>query len=172
MPQAESTTIITRLAIPAPTADVWQSLMFYEQIDEPPPLLLRWLLPAPIRTEGSKGAVGDLATCLYEGGHLLKRVTQIEKGRLYAFSVTEQRLVLGGGVALTGGSYVLRTLAGGHAELAVTTRFQSSNRPRWLARPVETFVCHRFHRHLLSAIARKALTGAALTSDPQEAWRH
>jgi len=46
-----------------------------------PPLHLRLLLPLPIRIDGSKSAVGDEATCLYEGGHLLKRVTQIDPCR-------------------------------------------------------------------------------------------
>ena len=151
-----ATTIVTRMAISASLPVVWQSLMFYEQIEERPPLLLRLLLPRPIRTQGSKSAVGDEATCLYEGGHLLKRVTQIDKYRLYAFSVTEQRLSLGRHVVVTGGCYALRELPGERPELAVTTRYLSQNRPRWLAKPIEAFVCHMFHRHLLAAIRRKS----------------
>jgi hypothetical protein len=157
---AEATTVITRMRIPATPAVVWQSLMFYEQIEERPPLLLRMVLPRPIRTHGSKSAVGDQATCLYEGGHLLKRVTEIDRHRLYAFSVIEQRLALGRRVVLTGGCYSLRELPDECTELAVTTRFLSRNRPRWLAKPVEIFVCHMFHRHLLAAIGRKSHAAA------------
>ena len=57
----------------------WHGLMFYEQIAERPPLHLRLLLPLPIGTEGPKSQVGDEARCLYEGGHLLKRVTRIDR---------------------------------------------------------------------------------------------
>ena len=81
---------------------VWGGLMFYEQIEEPPPLHLRLLLPMPIRTEGSKSAVGDEAMCLYEGGHLLKRVTQIDPCRHYGFEVVEQNLAVGGGMIAVG----------------------------------------------------------------------
>lgn len=151
----ESTSIVTRMDFAAAPGQVWDGLMFYEQIDERPPLLLRLLLPLPIRTDGAKSAIGDEATCLYEGGHLLKRVTQIDPLRHYGFEVVEQQLAIGRGLLLTGGSYVLRELPAGHTEVAVTTRYLSRKRPRWLWHPVEAMVCHLFHRHLLRAIRRK-----------------
>lgn len=154
--------VVTRLNIAAGPSAIWRSLMFFEQIEDHPPLLLRLFLPRPIRTQGSKSSVGDQALCLYEGGHLLKQVTTIEQGRLYAFSVVEQRLSLGRRINLAGGSYTLRELADGHTELAVTTNYWSRNRPRLLARPIETFMCHVFHRHLLGAIRRKTLAGVPI----------
>lgn len=129
--------------------------MFYEQIEERPPLHLRLLLPLPIRTDGSKSAVGDEAICLYEGGHLLKRVTRVDALRYYGFEIVEQNLAVGGGLILSGGSYTLRELPGHRTEVAVTTRYVSSKRPGWLWRPIEAIVCHLFHRHLLSAMRRK-----------------
>jgi hypothetical protein len=65
----------------------WNGLMFYEEIALRPPLHLRLLLPVPVRTDGRKSHVGDEARCLYEGGHLLKRVTRIDHGRSYEFGV-------------------------------------------------------------------------------------
>jgi hypothetical protein len=159
MSATDCTSVVTRGRITVTPARVWHSLMFYEQIAGPPPLHLRLLLPMPIRSGGSKLAVGDQATCLYEGGHLLKRVTQIESCRLYEFAVVEQKLALPGGVLLCGGSYVLRELPGLHTELAVTTRYVSRRSPRWLWKPIEVTVCHLFHRHLLSAIQEKAQCG-------------
>ena len=150
------TSVVTRGTIAAPAARVWHNLMFYEQIEDSPPLHLRLLLPLPIRADGSKLAVDGQARCLYEGGHLLKRVTHIEPSRLYEFAVVEQQLALPRGVRLSGGSYALRELPGERTELAVTTRYLSDRGPRWLWRPVEALVCHLFHRHLLSAIQRKA----------------
>lgn len=155
-PDAVPITVVTPMTMHAEPAAVWDSLMFFEQIDARPPLLLRMLLPRPLRTVGSKAVVGDQATCLYDGGHLLKRVTVIDKHRLYAFTVVEQKLSVGHGILLTGGSYALRALPGDATELSVTTRYLSGHHPRWLAGPVEAFVCHMFHRHLLTSIRRKA----------------
>jgi hypothetical protein len=152
----KSTSVVTRIRVSATPAQVWDSLVFYEGLDEPPPLYLRLLLPRPIRTQGDKSAVGDQATCLYQGGHLLKQLTTIDPQRLYEFKVVEQHLVIGGGVRLCGGYYALRELAGGDTELSIMTGYISQNRPRWLVRPVEEAVCHLFHRHLIGAIKRKA----------------
>lgn len=157
----KSVIVVTPMDVSATPERVWKSLVFYEGLDEAPPLYLRMLLPRPIRTEGEKSAVGDQATCLYQGGHLLKRLTKVEPNRLYEFAVVEQRLNLGGGVQLSGGCYALRELAGGHTELSMTTRYTSRNWPRWVMQPVEEAVCHLFHRHLLGAIKRKAESRAA-----------
>jgi hypothetical protein len=148
--------ILTRMKLAASPERVWGGMMFYEQIDERPPMHLRLLLPLPIRTESSNAKVGDRVTCLYEGGHLVKRITQIDHGRRYAFEVVEQNLVVGGGLRLSGGSYVLSEAPDGGTEVEVTTRYRCGRRPGWLWSPIEAAVCHLFHRHLLAAIGRKA----------------
>ncbi len=50
----QPTSIVTRMRFAASPERVWHGLMFYEQIEERPPLHLRLLLPRPIRTEGRK----------------------------------------------------------------------------------------------------------------------
>jgi hypothetical protein len=147
-----SITIATRMKLSESPAQIWPRLMFYEQIDIPPPFYLRLLLPLPIRSEGAKSAVGDIATCVYKGGHLLKRVVRTEPGQHYEFEVIEQRLAFGGGLQLLGGTYHFNEYAPGHTELTITTRYLSHQRPRILWSRIEKTVCHLFHRHLLAAI--------------------
>ena len=148
-------TIVTRMKFATSSEQVWDGLMFYEQIEERPPLLLRLLLPLPIATESSKSKLGDNVRCSYKGGHLLKCITHIDVGRHYAFDVVEQNLAVGGGLKLSGGCYTLRELSNGGTEVAVTTRYVSLSRPRWFWNAIEAGVCHLFHRHLLSAMRRK-----------------
>jgi hypothetical protein len=142
-----STSIVTRMKFAASPEQAWDALIFYEQITERPPLHLRLLLPLPIRTEGRKSGVGDDARCVYEGGHLLKRVW---------FEVVEQNLTVGGGMRLLGGGYTLRELPDGRAEVALETCYVSPKHPRWLWKPIEAAVCHTFHRHILGTMRRNA----------------
>lgn len=142
--------------------------MFYEQLESKPPLHLRLLLPVSIRTEGSKEKVGDEALCLYEGGNLIKRITAVDEGKFYGFSVVKQDLQVGGGMRLVGGSYTLKPLPDGRTEVEAVTRYTSPKWPRWLWEPVEATVCHMFHRHILREMRRHAeqppaLDGAAPT---------
>ena len=92
---------------------------------------------------------------LYEGGHLLKRIARIDVERHYEFEIVEQSLAFGGGLTLAGGCYTLCAAPGGGTEVAVTTRYVSHRRPRWLWQPIEAAVCHGFHRFLLSAMRRR-----------------
>jgi hypothetical protein len=152
---AQASSVVTRITVAASPARVWHGLIFYEEIGERPPLHLRLLLPVPIRTEGRISEVGDEAKCLYEAGHLLKRLTRIERGDLYEFEVAEQELAVGGGMRLSGGRYTLRELPDGQTELAVETRYVSAKWPRWFWKPLEAMVCHAFHRYLLGSMRRK-----------------
>ena len=152
---SDAISVATSMIFPATPAAVWDGLLFYEQIDRQPPLHLRLLLPVPIETVGRKSQIGDEARCLYQGGYLIKRVTEVERGRRYAFEVAEQALVVRGGLTLSGGEYLIRELARGSAEVRIVTRYASSRRPRWLWQPIEHAVCHSFHRHILRAMRRQ-----------------
>jgi hypothetical protein len=143
------------MAFAAAPERVWNGLMFYEQIDERPPLHLRLLLPVPIGTEKTKSTLGARVRCSYDDGHLVKHITAIDPIRHYGFDVVEQTLAIGGSLKLSGGGYTLRELPGGHTEVAVTTRYVGGRRPAWFWKPIEAAVCHLFHRHLLTAIRRK-----------------
>lgn len=144
------TSTTTCQEFPAPPELVWKALLFYEEITERPPFVLRCLLPRPIGTGGRKFELGGEVECRYVNGRLLKRVTEITHPRIYAFEVIEQNLALAG-IKLLGGDYALREFAHGHTQVALTTRYASSRRPRWLFRWIEERVCHVFHRHILTA---------------------
>lgn len=154
LPPPGAIDLYTKMIFPVPPARAWDGLMFYEQLDQRPPFYLRLLLPVPIRTEGRKSEVGDEALCLYEGGHLIKRVTQVEREQLYKFDVVKQELDVGGGMRLSGGFYSLRELPGDRTEVTAFTRYSSPKRPRWLFGPLEAMVGHLFHRHILAAMRR------------------
>lgn len=150
----EGEEIVTRGTFSASPEQVWRGLVFYEQLGARPPIHLRWLLPIPVGTEGRVSAVGDLVKCLYENGHLVKRITRLQRSGFYEFEVAKQTLSFGRGLQLSGGRYTLRELEDGRTEVGLATQYVSKRRPRWLWRPLERWVCHWFHRYLLAAMRR------------------
>ncbi len=136
----------------APAEAVWEALMFYEEVEKSLPWVLRALLPTPIGSEGCKSEVGGEIKCRYVSGHLLKRVTDITRQRRYSFDVIEQNLALRGGIKVLGGNYTLRNLSKDRTRVALSTRYQSPNRPRWLYGRLERIICHSFHHHILAAM--------------------
>ncbi len=164
LPADGTVSVVTGMRFSARPEQVWDGLMFYEQIARRPPLHLRLLLPVPMRTEGRQSAVGDVTRCVYREGHLLKRVTEIVPWRLCRFEVLEQVLPIAGEVRLASGSYTLRELADRSTRVELETRYVSSQYPRWLWGPMEIAVCHAFHRHILGAMRRAVESPVASSS--------
>lgn len=138
-----------------PPECVWDALLFYEEIREPPPFFLRILLPRPLGAVGPKFKVGGEVRCLYRGGrYLVKQVTELTPPWQYAFTVMEQNLGLGG-VKLVRGSYSLSKLPGDQTRVTLTTHYCSSNQPRSLCRWMEAALCQSFHRYILRALGNQ-----------------
>ena len=144
--------VTTTAAFDAPPDDVWQRMMFYEEVPLRPPLLLRMFLPSPVKTQGDGKHVGTVVECTYSRGGLLKRITALDRPRLVCFEVIEQRLGVERCVTTVEGSYEFRA-AGGGTEVALTTKYRGHLRPRWLWRPFERLLAHQLHRHILGGMA-------------------
>ena len=71
--------VTTSIAFDAPPDQVWQRMMFYEEVPHRPPLLLRIFLPSPVKTQGSDKQIGTVVECTYSRGGLLKRITVLER---------------------------------------------------------------------------------------------
>jgi hypothetical protein len=141
----------TRVHFDASPETVWDGMLFYEEIPGRPTLLLRMFLPAPVRTQGDKTRVGEVIECTYDGGYLEKRITAAEPARLVRFEVVVQRLGVEDCISMGEGSYEIRADQGG-SEVVLTTRYRGHLRPRWLWRPLERFLAHRLHRHILDGM--------------------
>jgi len=152
-----SESVETALRLRATPAEVWQGILFYEEVPRRPRWFLRIFLPRPIRTDGEKTRVGGVVRCTYDGGHLLKRITAVEPPRLMRFDVLEQRLGIEDCVSMQQGSYEIRATGDGSA-VVLSTRYCSRLRPRWLWRPLERCLAHRLHRHILEGM-RATLPG-------------
>jgi len=133
---------------------VWQCLMFYEDVPQRPWPLLRLFLPLPLRSQGDKRSPGSLVRCSYERGHLIKRITTVEPARLLSFEVVEQELGIERYGRAHRGSYELEP-SGGGTRLTLTTAYSGLMRPRWLWRPLERFLCHRMHDHILLGMGER-----------------
>ncbi len=135
----------------APPDDVWQRMMFYEEVPQRPSFLLRTFLPTPVRTQGSGKEVGTVVACTYSRGGLTKRITVLDRPRMVRFEVLEQHLGIEHCITTVEGSYAFRAGSRG-TEVALTTQYRGHLRPRWVWRPLERMLAHRLHRHILDGM--------------------
>ncbi len=148
--------VSTSATFDASAAAAWDGIMFYEQVEHEPPLLLKLALPRPLRCEGSKAAVGDVARCLYVRGSMVKTITRRDEPRLLAFDVSEQHLHFEHDVELIDGSFILQPLGDRQTRVVLTTRYRRLLRPAWLWQPLEREIIHTLHEHVMEGMRRRA----------------
>ena len=148
---AAAEAVATAVHFHASPETVWQGMLSYEEVPVSPPFLLRVLLPNPVRTEGDKTCVGADVQCRYKGGDMVKRITVVERPHLMQFEVTQQRLGIEGCITTLGGSYQIRS-CGDQTEVVLTTNYRGHLRPRYFWRPLERFLAHQLHRHILDGM--------------------
>lgn len=154
--RTEVATVVTDLTFHATPEQAWRSIQFYEQVEHAPPLLLRLLLPRPVRRDGNARAVGEVVRCIYDRGQLVKKITRRVEQRELAFDVIEQKLHFEQDVTLLDGRFEVEPLDADRTRVRLTTRYRRHLRPTWEWRPVEEAVIHALHGHVLEGMRRKA----------------
>jgi hypothetical protein len=149
--EAVRESVATHLRLDGSPEQVWDHIMFYEEVPGRPAFFLRTVLPCPLRTEGNKTAVGATVHCTYEGGDLAKRITMVEPSRLLQFDVIEQRLGIEDCILTCGGSYQI-SACGDRSDVVLITHYQAYLRPRSLWRPLEAGLMRQLHIHILGGI--------------------
>ena len=151
-------TIVTSLTIPTDVGHAWNAMMFYEEVRQPPPWLLRYGLPRPIFTRGSTANVGDQKVCVYTKGHLTKRVTERIENQKLSFDVIEQDHIENHSIDLKSGSFTFIAETPNRTRVELATTYRPKLGPRWVWRPVETWATRSLHRYVLEGMREKAIT--------------
>jgi len=149
--------VVTKRSIAAAPADVWDALMFYEEVDAEPPLLLRLGLPRPVRAEGSMRRAGDVKVCIYEHGELHKRITRVEPHHRIDFEVTHQQIGFERSVSLRSGAFTLTPAANGRTHMALSTGYTPHLAPRFVWGPIERLAVRTLHNHVVDGVERAVM---------------
>lgn len=152
----------TRAVFQASQEEAWNAIVFFEQMEQEPPFLLRLALPRPVGTVGSKTEIGDTSRCEYENGYLVKKITKREEGRVLGFRVIEQRIHFEHDLELREGSFRLEPGPGpGTTLVTLKTTYRRLTYPAFIWQPAETLILHTLHGHVLEGMrvnAEKEIT--------------
>jgi hypothetical protein len=144
--------IHTTRVLPVDASLAWNSLVFYEEIRHAPPLLARLGLPHPLYTTGEIVGVGDLKTCVYSKGRLVKRITEYRPANFLGFDVVEQQGIEDRSVRLISGSFRFEPVGVDRTRVTLTTVYEPLLSARLVWRPFETQLARALHEHVLAGI--------------------
>ena len=151
-------TVTTTRVINAPPMQAWHGIQFFEEVKRPPPWLL-YLSPSlrPVYTIGHSEKVGDLKTCVYQHGKLIKQITAVIPGQRLAFKVVEQDGIETDGAKLLDGSFDLQPINNGQqTRVTLNTRYVPLLNPRFAYSWAEALAVHTLHGHVLMGMKDKA----------------
>jgi hypothetical protein len=148
--------VSTQMVFHAPAARAWDAIVFFEEVKNPPPWILRVGLARPLYTRGSARAVGDVKICVYNKGHITKRIRTVEPSRFLGFEVIEQQIGYERDIRLVGGSFAFAPLGTEDTLVTLTTTYRPRLAPRFCWRRGEALAIHTLHRHVLEGMRQAA----------------
>jgi hypothetical protein len=151
--------VTTEVVVNAPADQLWNSLMFYEEVTHEPPWILKVGLARPVRTVGASQRVGDIKKCLYNKGPITKRITQVVPGRRLAFEVIDQQIGYERDLRLVGGSFEFEPLPDGRTVVRLRTDYEPRLTPRLQWRWGESIAFHTLHEYVIEGMRRKVEGG-------------
>lgn len=159
--------VTTRVVVDAPVRDVWQAVIAFPKITDPPTGIFRCGIAYPIEARIDGTGVGAVRHCVFSTGSFVEPVTRWEEPVLLAFDVTSSpppmREIsfhehvnaphLHGHMVSHRGQFHL-TESEGKVILEGTTWYTHTLAPQWYWGPVSDYMIHRIHERVLEHIKR------------------
>ncbi len=157
--KVQTETLANQFTVNTSVNQFWNNFMFYEDTGEEAPFLFAIGFPKPIKTIGSRNKVGDITTCVYNKGYLIKKITKINNmsyKKLLQFSVLEQKNIEDRSIQLIGGSVNAVSISSKQTSVHYKTTYQPKLTPRWVWRPFEVATVNALHKHITQKVLERA----------------
>jgi hypothetical protein len=159
--------VTTSVLIRAPIQRVWQTVIAFPKISEPPGGIFRFGIAYPIEAHIDGTGVGAVRHCIFSTGSFVEPITQWEEPELLAFDVAKlpppmkelsfyENVAaphLHGHMVSHRGQFHLFE-RDGQVVLEGTTWYTHTLSPQWYWGPISDYVIHRIHARVLNHIKR------------------
>ena len=161
--------VTTTVVVTAPIKRVWDVVIAFPRISEPPRGIFRLGIAYPIEARIVGQGVGAIRYCTFSTGSFVEPITNWEPPNLLAFDVTAcpepmnelsiyqhiQTPHLHGYMLSRNGQFHLFE-RDGHAVLEGTTWYTHSLYPQWYWGPISDVIIHQIHERVLNHIRQVA----------------
>jgi len=146
-------TVSTSTIINASADECWDGLVFYEEVTNPPPWILRIGLARPLATRGPSHSPGDRRVCVYNRGTISKQIRSAEPGRVLSFDVLEQHIGYERDLLLLSGSFTFEPIDADRTRVTLASTYEPRLTPRFCWRWGEKIAFRTLHGYVLEGIS-------------------
>ncbi len=169
LPPPQMRTVTTTVAIHAPTERVWQTVIAFPPITNPPNGIFRFGFAYPLSAEINGHGIGAIRHCTFSTGSFVEPITAWEPPTLLSFDVTScpepmqefspyrdfDAPHLNNYMVSHHGEFRIRQDAA-RTILEGTTWYSNSIAPQWYWGPISDYIIHRIHERVLTHIKNLA----------------
>lgn len=166
-PQEPLRLVTTSVVVRAPIERVWQTVIAFPKISEPPTGIFRCGIAYPIEARIDGSGVGAIRHCVFSTGSFVEPITRWESPSLLAFDVSSspppmrelslyehvEAPHLHGHMISHRGQFRLFE-RDGQVVLEGTTWYTHTLSPQWYWGPISDYMIHQIHERVLNHIKR------------------
>jgi hypothetical protein len=144
----------SEIILPYSPHQVYETIKSVDTLDTEKPFLMKLDLPIPQKCVLDKEQVGGIRTCYFEGGKIVERITELEKGKVLKMDVIDYQLKGRKWLGFKEAIYTFTALPNGSCKMTRITTYTSELYPRFYWQPLEEIGISQEHEYVFSNLKK------------------
>ncbi|OIQ39401.1 MAG: polyketide cyclase [Bacteroidetes bacterium MedPE-SWsnd-G1] len=140
--------IKSEIILPYSTMEVYETIKSVDTLNAEKPFLMKLDLPIPQKCILEEEKVGGIRTCYFEGGLIVEKITELEKGKILKMDVIDYQLTGRKWLGFKEAIYLFDELENGQTKMTRITTYTSELYPRIYWQPLEKIGIEQEHEYV------------------------
>ncbi len=146
--------VSSEIILPYSPMEVYDAIKSVDTLIAEKPFLMRLDLPVPQKCILEKEEVGALRICYFEGGRIVERITELERGRILKMDVIDYELTGREWLGFKEAIYYFEPVGAGSCKMIRITTYTTDLYPRPYWEPLERIGIEQEHEYVFRNLQR------------------
>ncbi|MCE7994581.1 MAG: polyketide cyclase [Roseivirga sp.] len=147
----------SEIILPYSPEEVYDAIKSVDTLIAEKPFLMKLDLPVPQKCILEKEEVGALRICYFEGGRIIERVTELERGEILKMDVIDYELTGREWLGFKEAIYYFEPMGTGGCKMTRVTTYSTELYPRAYWKPLERLGIEQEHEYVFRNLQRDLL---------------
>ncbi|AWV97235.1 polyketide cyclase [Arcticibacterium luteifluviistationis] len=144
----------SEIILPYSPIQVYETIKSVDTLDAEKPFLMKLDLPIPQKCVLEEEKVGGIRTCYFQGGQIVEKITELEKGKILKMDVIDYQLTGRKWLGFKEAIYLFDELDNGQTKMTRITTYTSELYPRFYWKPLEEIGIEQEHEYVFSNLIK------------------
>ncbi|MDT0644968.1 hypothetical protein RM553_19200 [Zunongwangia sp. F363] len=144
----------SEIILPYSPMKVYNMIKSVDTLDAEKPFLMKLDLPIPQKCILEEEKIGGIRTCYFEGGQIVEKITELEKGKILKMDVIDYQLTGRKWLGFKEAIYLFDELEDGQTKMTRITTYTSELYPRLYWQPLEKIGIEQEHDYVFKNLEK------------------